>query len=48
MGKEEIFKPIIDNESLHNVSNDNDVRVVNFGTSKYDFQEHNISALQHS
>jgi endonuclease/exonuclease/phosphatase family metal-dependent hydrolase len=32
--REEIFKPIIDNESLHEASNDNRVRVVNFATSK--------------
>jgi hypothetical protein len=32
--REDIFKPIIDNESLHEVSNDNGVRVVNFVTSK--------------
>jgi endonuclease/exonuclease/phosphatase family metal-dependent hydrolase len=33
-GREEIFKPIIGNESLHEASNDNGVRVVNFATSK--------------
>jgi hypothetical protein len=32
-GKEDIFKPIIGNESLHEASNDNGVRVVNFPTS---------------
>jgi hypothetical protein len=31
---EDIFKPIIGNESLHEASNDNGVRVVNFATSK--------------
>jgi hypothetical protein len=30
----DIFKPIIDNVSLHEASNDNGVRVVNFATSK--------------
>jgi exonuclease III len=32
--REDIFKPIIGNKSLHEVSNDNGVRVVNFQTSK--------------
>jgi hypothetical protein len=31
---ENIFKPIIGNESLHEASNDNGVRVVNFAASK--------------
>jgi hypothetical protein len=30
IGKEDIFKPTIGNESLHEISNDNGVRVVNF------------------
>jgi len=30
----EIFKPTIGNESLHQYSNDNGVRIVNFATSK--------------
>ena len=34
MGRENIFKPTIGNESLHQDSNDNGVRIVNFGTSK--------------
>jgi endonuclease/exonuclease/phosphatase family metal-dependent hydrolase len=34
VGREEIFKPIIGNESLHEASNDIGVRVVNFATSK--------------
>jgi hypothetical protein len=29
-----IFKPTIGNESLHEISNNNGVRVVNFATSK--------------
>jgi endonuclease/exonuclease/phosphatase family metal-dependent hydrolase len=33
VGRENIFKPIIGNESLHGASNDNGVRVVNFATS---------------
>jgi hypothetical protein len=32
--REDISKPIIGNESLHEASNDNGVRVVNFATSK--------------
>jgi exonuclease III len=35
VGKEDIFKPKIWNESLHEISNDNGVRVVNFAISKY-------------
>jgi hypothetical protein len=34
VGREDIFKPIIGNESLHEASNDNAVRGVNFATSK--------------
>jgi hypothetical protein len=34
VGKEDIFKPIIGNESLHEVSNDNGVRVVTLASSK--------------
>jgi hypothetical protein len=34
VGKEDTFKPIIGNEILHEVSNDNGVRVVNFSASK--------------
>jgi hypothetical protein len=34
VGKDDIFKPIIGNESLYEASNDNGVRVVNFATSK--------------
>jgi hypothetical protein len=32
--REDVFKPIISNESLHETSNDKGVRVVNFATSK--------------
>jgi hypothetical protein len=32
--REDIFKPVIGNESLHEASSDNEVRVVNFATSK--------------
>jgi endonuclease/exonuclease/phosphatase family metal-dependent hydrolase len=34
VGREDIFKPIIGNKSLHEASNDNGVRVVNFAISK--------------
>jgi exonuclease III len=34
VGREDIFKPTIWNESLHEISNDNGVRLVNFATSK--------------
>ena len=34
VGRENIFKPTIGNESLHRDSNDNGVRIVNFATSK--------------
>ena len=34
VGSENIFKPTIGNDSLHQDSNDNGVRIVNFPTSK--------------
>ena len=34
MGRENIFKPTVGNESRHQDSNDNVVRIVNFATSK--------------
>jgi hypothetical protein len=34
VGREDIFKPVIGNESPHEASNGNGVRVVNFATSK--------------
>jgi len=34
VGRENIFKPTILNESLHQASNDNGVRIVNIATSK--------------
>jgi hypothetical protein len=34
VGREDNFKPTNGNESLHEISNDNGVRVVNFATSK--------------
>jgi hypothetical protein len=34
VGREDVFKLTIGNESLHEISNNNGVRVVNFTTSK--------------
>jgi hypothetical protein len=34
VGRENIFKPIFSNENLHEISNINGSRVVNFATSK--------------
>jgi hypothetical protein len=34
VGREDIFNPAIGNKSLHEISNDNGVRIVNFATSK--------------
>jgi hypothetical protein len=34
VGREDIFKPTIENEISHEISKDNGVRVVNFATSK--------------
>jgi hypothetical protein len=34
VGREDIFEPTIWNKSLYEISNDNEVRVVNFATSK--------------
>jgi hypothetical protein len=34
VGKEDIFKPAVGNESLHKISNDNEVKLINFATFK--------------
>jgi hypothetical protein len=34
VGREDIFKPTVGNEGLHDISNNNGVRVVNFTTFK--------------
>jgi hypothetical protein len=34
VGRGNVFKPTIENESLHEISNDNGVRLVNFATAK--------------
>jgi hypothetical protein len=51
VGREDIFKPTTGNESLHEISNDHGVRLVNFATSKTlrvkrtMFPHHNIHIL---
>jgi hypothetical protein len=35
VGRDDIFKPKIGNKCLHEISNNNEVRAVNFATSKY-------------
>jgi len=45
--REDIFKPTIGNKSLHDICNDNGVRIVNFATSK-NCQEYNVPTLLHS
>ena len=42
VGRENIFKPTIGNDSLHQDSNDNGVRVVNFVTSKKSSSEEDV------
>jgi len=34
LGRDDIFKPAVGNESLHQGSNDNGARIVNFATSE--------------
>jgi len=49
VGKENIFKPTIENESVHQVSTDNGVIIVNCATSKKSScQEHDVPAPKHS
>ena len=49
LGKEDIFKPIIGQESLHQDSNENGVRLVNFATSKKSgCEEHDVPSPEHS
>jgi hypothetical protein len=48
VGRENNFKPTIGNESLHVISNDNGVRLVNFGTSKKpQSQKYDVPLSQH-
>jgi exonuclease III len=44
VGRKDIFNPTIGNESLHEIRNDNGVRLVNFATSS---QKYNIPTSQH-
>jgi hypothetical protein len=47
-GREGIFKPTIGNESLHEISNANGVRLVNVATSKNLLcQKYDVPTLQH-
>jgi hypothetical protein len=48
VGREDIFKPIIGNENLHEINNDNGIRVVNFATSKSNSQKYSVPTLHHS
>jgi hypothetical protein len=49
VGSKNIFKPTIGNESLHQASKDNGVRIVKIATSKKSScQEHNVPAPKHS
>jgi hypothetical protein len=49
VGKDDIFKPTIGNESLYKISNDNVVRIVNFATSKnLIVKSADVSTSQHS
>jgi hypothetical protein len=47
VGREDIFKPTIGNESLHETSNDNGVKVVHFATSKNVSQKYDVPTTQH-
>jgi predicted metallopeptidase len=47
LGREDIFKPTIKNESLHEVSNDNGVRSVNSATSTNRSQKYDAPTSQH-
>jgi hypothetical protein len=42
VGRENIFKPTIGNESLHEISNDNGVKVVNFATTENNRQKYRV------
>jgi hypothetical protein len=47
IGREDIFKSTIGNENLHEISNYNEIRVVNFATSKNLTVESTISPHRH-
>jgi hypothetical protein len=42
VNREDILKPQIGTGSLHEISNDNEVRVVNFPTTKLSLLEYNV------
>jgi hypothetical protein len=42
VGRQDILKPTTDNESLHEISNNNGVNVVNFATSKNLSQKYDV------
>jgi hypothetical protein len=42
VGREDIFKPTIGNESLHEISNNNEIKAVNFVIYNSDYQKYNI------
>jgi hypothetical protein len=46
-GREDVFKATIGNESLHEISNDNGVTLVNFATSKNLNQKYDVPTSQH-
>jgi hypothetical protein len=46
VGREDIFKLTIGNESLHKISNDNGGRLVNFATSKH-LRVYDVPTLQY-
>jgi hypothetical protein len=48
VGREDIFKVKFGNKSLHEISNGNGVRVVNFATSKNHSKEYHVPTSQHS
>jgi hypothetical protein len=48
VGREDIFKPIIGNGSLHEASNDNGVRAVNLATSENLIVKEHITTPRHS
>jgi hypothetical protein len=48
LGMGDIFKPTVGNESLHEISNDKGVRIVNFATSKnLKSQKYNVTTSPH-
>jgi hypothetical protein len=47
ISREDIFKPTIGTECLHEISDDNGVRLVNFATSKPQSQKYDVPTLQH-